>query len=584
MKIFLFLVLLSPVIIFGQKSALSFQEGKETIVKSNQDHFYKISLQKGKLLQLNLLQKNVDIGVKVFSPANDSIGYFDSPNGNDGPEIIELPIKQTGDYSFKIAPHIPKSYKDSVLTNFIKNINGSYIVQKFKVLSVKEHKALIALRKTQQDSVISWIKDQSIALNSVKAEKGLEDLSYLKPILKDVEVLGLGETSHGTKEIFQMKHRMLEFLVKEMGYTIFGIEASYVGCKPINDYVLYGKGNSRDVLTGQGFWVWNTEEVIDMIEWMRGYNKTVTDDKKVQFIGFDTQMTALDSAYKNVSSFVNNIEEEMRPKVGLDTIIDQLKDRSKRREILKDGYTIRAKLYQLLSYLVLHESRLVHTSSRSTYESILSDLRKIIQGIESGDRKLENDLQYNIRDEYMAQTILEILQKNGPETKMLLWAHNNHISKNIDTNVNGSKKPLGSALKRYFGEKYYAIGFSTFEGSFQARNYNIKEDKYGKVASFKISPSEEGSLDWYFEKSKKDIFFINFKDKPHPNAINNFLNNKHKANNASAIWTLDYSYSPTEAIDPGNFFDGMIFIKTTSSATLTPAGKKEIEKRLAKEK
>ncbi len=566
----------------GQKKTSVFEENKTKTLIGNEIHTYDIPLNKDDFLQLHLKSKNVNIQIVVLSPKKDTVKGFNGTNRKNGFEIVELPIKKNDIYTVKISPLISKWLNDSVRQNFINNINGSYTIEKFNILSKNEHNQLIDYRNAQKDSVISWIQDTSIALKSVKAEMGLKDLSHLKPILKDVQVLGLGETSHGTKEIFQMKHRILEFLVKEMGYTIFGIEASYVGCKPINDYVLYGKGTSRDVLTGQGFWVWNTEEVIDMIEWMRDYNKTVTDDKKVQFIGFDTQMTTLDSAYKNVSSFVNNIEEEMRPKVGLDTIIDQLKDRSKRREILKDGYTTRAKLYQLLSYLVLHESRLVHTSSRSTYESILSDLRKIIQGIESGDRKLENDLQYNIRDEYMAQTILEILQKQKQGSKIVIWAHNDHISKNIDSNVNGSRKPLGSVLKRYIGEKYYAIGFSTFEGSFQARNYNIKEDKYGKVASFKISPSEEGSLDWYFEKSKKDIFFINFNDKPHPNAINNFLNNKHKANNASAIWVLDYSYSPTRDIEPGNFFDGMIFIKETSSAVLTPAGKKEIEKRLAK--
>ncbi len=569
---------------FGQESALVFQKGIEKNVKGDQIHHYKLNLNQGELLQLDVLQKNVDIQVLAIFQKNDTIQQFDSPNGQNGLEIVELPISESGTYSFKIIPLIPKTNKDSIRTNFIKTINGSYQIQKFKILSRNEHNQLIEFREAQKDSVISWIRETSIPLKSVKAETGLEDFSHLKPILKDVQIVGLGETSHGTREIFQMKHRMLEFLVKEMGFTIFGIEASHVGCRPINDYVLYGKGNSRDALSAQGFWVWNTEEVIDMIEWMRDYNKTVTEDKKVQFVGFDTQMTALDTAYKNVSSFVNNIEERMRPRMGLDTIIDQLKDQQKRREILKDGLAIRTKLHQLMSYLVLNELRFVHTNSRSTYESVLSDLRKIIQGVESGDQKLEKELQYNIRDEYMAQTVLEVLQKKGQEAKMVLWAHNSHISKNIDSHVNGYKKPLGSVLKGYIGKKYYAIGFSTFKGSFQARNYSVENDKFDKVASFKIYPSEEGSLDWYFEKSKKDIFFINFNDKSHPNAVNNFLNNKHKTNNGGANWTFEYSYSPTRDIEPGKFFDGMIFIKETSSATLTPGGKKEIEKRLAQGK
>jgi len=66
-------------------------------------------------------------------------------------------------------------------------------------------------------------------LKSVKAESGFEDLSPLKNVLKDVQIVGLGEATHGTKEFFQMKHRMLEFLVKEMGFTVLALEFNYIG-------------------------------------------------------------------------------------------------------------------------------------------------------------------------------------------------------------------------------------------------------------------------------------------------------------------------------------------------------------------
>ncbi|WP_106791199.1 erythromycin esterase family protein [Aquimarina sp. Aq78] len=561
---------------FGQEPLKIFQKGKEETLKGNETHHYQVNLNQGELLQLDILQKNVDIKILAISKKNDTIQKFDSPSGKNGLEIVELPISQSGAYFFKIGPRIPRTYKDSILTNFIKTINGSYQVQKFEILSKNEHNKLITFRNARKDSVISWIKSASIPLKSVKAETGLKDLSYLKPIFKDVQVVGLGETSHGTKEIFQMKHRMLEFLVKEMGFTIFAIEASHVGCRSINDYVLHGKGNSRDALSAQGFWVWNTEEVIDMIEWMRDYNMKIPEDKKIQFIGIDTQTNGLDSAYENVSAFIKKIDNARLSNVKVDSLFHNLKTIKDK----KDMTSQRQELYTLLSYLVVNKIKALEIASRGEYENTISDLRKIIQGVEAGDRKLQRGISYNIRDEYMAQTVLEVLQKKGREIKMVLWAHNDHISKNVDSRVNGYKKPLGSVLKTYFGKKYYAIGFSTFEGSFQARNYSVKNDKLGKVASFKLYPAKEGSLDWYFEKSKKDIFFINFDDKPHSNAVDDFLNKKQKTNNAGANWTFEYSFSPTQSIEPEKFFDGMIFIKETSSAVLTPGGEKEIEKRL----
>jgi erythromycin esterase len=102
-----------------------------------------------------------------------------------------------------------------------------------------------------------------------------------------------GETTHGTREFFQFKHRLLEFLVTEMDFTGFTIEASFSACQPINDYVHYGRGDWESALTGQWYTVWNTEEVAALIDWMRVYNQTVPDEKKVRFSGVDISRDAV---------------------------------------------------------------------------------------------------------------------------------------------------------------------------------------------------------------------------------------------------------------------------------------------------
>ena len=46
----------------------------------------------------------------------------------------------------------------------------------------------------------------------------------LKAIIGPARVVALGEATHGTREFFQLKHRMLEFLVTEMGFNIFPLK------------------------------------------------------------------------------------------------------------------------------------------------------------------------------------------------------------------------------------------------------------------------------------------------------------------------------------------------------------------------
>ena len=147
---------------------------------------------------------------------------------------------------------------------------------------------------------IRWIKQNAIPFKTVEADKGLKDLAPLKTLIGDARIVSLGESTHGSREIFQMKHRLVEFLVKEMGFSIFSIEANMPEAYRVNDYVLTGKGDPKRLIAGMYFWTWNTEEVLAMVGWMREFNKA--GKSKIEFTGFDMQTP--DVAMQNVIEFL----------------------------------------------------------------------------------------------------------------------------------------------------------------------------------------------------------------------------------------------------------------------------------------
>lgn len=55
----------------------------------------------------------------------------------------------------------------------------------------------------------------------------------------------------------------------------------------LNDYVLNGKGDPAQLIHGMYFWTGDTQEVLDMVLWMREFNKS--GKGRVQFTGFDMQ-------------------------------------------------------------------------------------------------------------------------------------------------------------------------------------------------------------------------------------------------------------------------------------------------------
>src|ERR1700731_372758 len=141
--------------------------------------------------------------------------------------------------------------------------------------------------KTETEQARNWLAANAIRLNTVEAGHGFADMQPLKKIIGEARIVALGEATHGTREFFQLKHRMLEFLAAEKGFTIFSIEANMPEAYRLNDFVLNGRGDPAALLKGMYFWTWNTEEVLNMILWMREFNRS--GKGRIEFTGFDMQ-------------------------------------------------------------------------------------------------------------------------------------------------------------------------------------------------------------------------------------------------------------------------------------------------------
>lgn len=139
---------------------------------------------------------------------------------------------------------------------------------------------------------VDWLASHSFSLRSfapapVDTQVDLDDLAPVARIVGDARIIALGEATHGTREFFLMKHRLLQYFVRELGATVFAIEANQLAAERINAYVRGGAGEARTVMGGM-FQVWNTEEMLALIEWMRAYNAQHP-ERMVDFVGYDMQ-------------------------------------------------------------------------------------------------------------------------------------------------------------------------------------------------------------------------------------------------------------------------------------------------------
>lgn len=166
-----------------------------------------------------------------------------------------------------------------------------------------------------------WLRDHAVKLRTVEAGSGFEDLEPLRAMIGEAQVVALGEGTHGTREFFRAKHRLLEFLVEEMGFSIFSIEANMPEAYELNAYVMGGEGDVGTLIGGMYFWTWDTEEVRDMVEWMRAWNarqKAAGSERRVQFTGFDMQeeRVALEVATDFLRKHDAEFLDEFKPRLG----------------------------------------------------------------------------------------------------------------------------------------------------------------------------------------------------------------------------------------------------------------------------
>ncbi len=541
-----------PILAFGQEQVLVPGKVVSAKLMKGANHKYIVNMHKGEYASCTVMQKGVDLTVALQYPAGKTLRTYDAPNGANGPEKVDFIADSTGPYVLNIYPTAPyNGFTDSEKIAYLDGNQGRYEITGFKKLGAAAYAAKLAKDKKRTDDLEAWLKANSHVLKTVDAGNGFEDLQPFKQMLAGVTVVGLGEATHGTSEFFRMKHRMLEFLVKEMGFNSFYIEASMSRCRYINRYVLYGKGNLDTATVIQGFVTWRVEEVRNMIEWLRQYNKDMPDSKKVKFLGIDLQIN--DVAWAGLKAYYAQVNP------ATVTLLDTLEKQGRHaaemansRDKVAEGEKLFRQLYtqciDIKKAMERDKTQYTHIAGDSLYTENAMNITLIIQEIKSF-----KDGYNDRRDYYMAQNVLYLLHHEKPGSKVVVWAHNGHIN-----NLVQSKNAfMGKFLKDALKDKYYPIGFEFYSGSFQSRNMDIQNSSTNWDVNTVGAPPL-ASLPWYLNNTGKDMLYLDLR---HMGALRGF-----QPITMHYVGSQYFASSPLTFSASFNDFDGLIYIKNSTAA------------------
>jgi len=163
------------------------------------------------------------------------------------------------------------------------------------------------------------------------------------------------------------------------------------------------------------------------------------------------------------------------------------------------------------------------------------------------------------RDRAMAKNVRWILEQEGPAAKMMLWAHNGHVS----TGALGDRASMGNQLRQMYGKEMVVCGFSFDEGSFQAL------EKGKGLRQFTVGPGGADTLDGVLAATGQPLFAVDLRRAPAGSAVARWLESPQKMRSIGAWYRENMQGGGFAEVIPRDF-DVLFFAKHTTAARENP--------------
>ncbi|MFH9041925.1 erythromycin esterase family protein [Streptomyces sp. NPDC017966] len=398
-------------------------------------------------------------------------------------------------------------------------------------------------------SVVDAIERSAHTLRSTDPEGGLRDLSALGRMVKDAEVVGLGEATHGSRDFFRMKHRVLRYLVERKGFRTFSLELPWSSGVRVDEYVLYGKGDldriAREEFQGS-YRIWNNADYLDLIEWMRAHNRHHPTDP-VRFAGNDMGYAGPE-LYRRVTDHVARAHPHLKARVaalydGLAPATDAATYMERYLELPLPERKKRAER-TLEAYELLRGQRAVPGSSRREHVRTVQHARAIHQMAKGYSYDITDEAQVTemmkYRDRVMAENVAWWHRHTGD--RILLSAHNTHVS--YDAFDPRYPKTQGAFLRDALGGDYVSIGFSFHSGAFKA--FGTDDDV---IRTYRVDAAKPGSNEHTLDRARPRDYVLDMRTAPR--SVRTWLAEPRPTWNIGAGWPdpVEYRIALGEAHD-----------------------------------
>ncbi len=275
--------------------------------------------------------------------------------------------------------------------------------------------------------ILNRISAQTIVPLSAKGEDNKFIFDSLKNTIGNKRIICLGESAHRVETFIRFKTELIKYLHDDLGYEVVAFESNLFNVT--NGY--YNIQSDTGALKESLYSIWRTASVLDLFRYVK---KTKETKKPLILTGFDVKsgLSYSTSAWLKVIIMSGN-SKYAESVFSTDTM---LINRCARYEHnLKfipetEGANYQAYYASLIDSLETYKTGLLNQQVLTEIQfkiirQCLQNRINLAKFLCSKDLWAAND----IRDSIMAQNILWLVNDLYKDKKIVLWAHNAHISK-----------------------------------------------------------------------------------------------------------------------------------------------------------
>ena len=354
-----------------------------------------------------------------------------------------------------------------------------------------------------------WLQDNHIAIRSADpSDTDFSDLQFLKQAIGNRRVVQLGESAHGTAEFSSVKARLIKFLHQEMGFEVVAFESGIYDCFRANERM--DSRSAYQTMRGCTFGVWHTTEALALFEYIKGTRST---GRPLTLSGFDIQRSGLRADFDRpaqlreaVAVFDPVLAEQA---AAVDQEWAQAPDLA---GYARDNIDRLSPFYSGLASLIDAHSAEIEAALpgrpglAAVLAASLAGTPAYFELLRAGSTDAAG---LSGRDRRMADNAEVLLERLHPGKKVVIWAHNFHITRDgpataFPGSTFASVRNMGSWLHERRALDLYTVGL------FMVRGRAAHNDR----STFEISPPQSHSLEELFASIQTPLAFVNMLDVP----------------------------------------------------------------------